>query len=49
MLATLAENGQVGATAVADSRAEAEELYQKIQDVLEAEAKEALRPVRLPD
>ena len=49
MLATLAENGQVGATAVGDSRAEAEELYQEIQNVLDKEAKEALEPVQLPD
>ena len=48
MLATIAENGRIGVTAVGDSRAEAEELYQKIFDVLQSEAQAALQPAEIP-
>ena len=48
MLATIAENGRIDVTAIGDSRAEAEELYQKIYDVLQSEAQEALRPAGIP-
>ena len=47
MLATMAENGRIGATAVANSPHEADKLYQDIQEVLLSEAKEALQPVAI--
>jgi hypothetical protein len=48
MMATLAENGRVGAVAIADTPAEAERLFQRISEVLDAEAQTALAPRRLP-
>ena len=47
MLASMAENGRIGATAIANSPGEADKLYQDIQDVLLREAKEALQPVAI--
>ncbi len=43
MLATIAENGRIGVTAVGNSPEEAEELFNRVQQVLEEEAKEALK------
>ena len=48
MLASLAENGRVGATAVGDTPEEAEQLFARLQSVLEDEAREALRARDLP-
>jgi hypothetical protein len=48
MLASLAENGRVGATAVADSPEEAERLFMRLQSVLAEEAQIALRACALP-
>jgi hypothetical protein len=48
MMATLAENGRVGAVAIADTPAEAERLFQRVREVLDAEAQAALAPRRLP-
>ena len=45
MLATIAENGRIGATVIGDTQAEADELYRKMEDALKAEADEALRPL----
>jgi len=45
MLATIAENGRIGATVMGDTQAEADELYRKMEDALKAEAEEALRPL----
>jgi hypothetical protein len=45
MLATIAENGRIGATVIGDTQAEANELYRKMEDALKAEADEALRPL----
>jgi len=42
MLATLSELGRMGATAIADTAEEAEALYQKMLQVLDAEAGQAL-------
>jgi hypothetical protein len=48
MLASLAENGRIGATAVADSAEEAERLFMRLQSVLAEEAQIALRACDLP-
>jgi hypothetical protein len=48
MLASLAENGRIGATAVADSPEEAEQLFLRLQSVLAEEAHIALRCCGLP-
>jgi hypothetical protein len=48
MLASLAENGRIGATAVADSPEEAERLFTRLQTVLAEEAQIALRAPDLP-
>jgi hypothetical protein len=48
MLASLAENGRVGATAVGDTPEEAEQLFARLQSVLEEEAREAVRTRALP-
>ena len=44
MMAPLAENGRVVAVAIADTPAEAERLFQRISEVLDAEAQAALAP-----
>jgi hypothetical protein len=43
MLSALGEHGALGLTAVADSQAEADALYQRTVAVLKAEAQEALK------
>jgi pheganomycin biosynthesis PGM1-like protein len=48
MLATLAENGRVGVTAVGNSEEEAEELFARTKTVLDEEAAAALRSRALP-
>ncbi|MGH6932948.1 MAG: peptide ligase PGM1-related protein [Dongiaceae bacterium] len=48
MLASLAEDGRFGAVAVGNSHDEAEELYQRLQAVVEEEAKLAVAPRPLP-
>ena len=48
MLASLAENGRIGATAVADSPEAAERLFARLQTVLAEEAQIALRASDLP-
>jgi hypothetical protein len=48
MMATLSEQGRLGLTAIADSHAEAEALYARVADVLDAEAKDALIDRGLP-
>jgi hypothetical protein len=49
MLATLAENGRVGATAVGNSPDEADRLLARLQTALEEEARRALQPLPLPE
>jgi hypothetical protein len=49
MLATLAENGRVGATAVGNSPDEADRLLARLQTALEEEARRALQPRPLPE
>jgi PGM1 C-terminal domain len=48
MLVSLAENGRIGATAVGDTPEEAEQLFARLQSVLEGEARDALRARDLP-
>jgi PGM1 C-terminal domain len=48
MLATLAENGRIGAIAVGNSPAEAERLFLRLQSALEEEVVIALGPRDLP-
>lgn len=48
MLATSAENGRIGVTTVGRSPKEADQLFHRIQDVLEEEAQHAQRPLTLP-
>ncbi len=48
MLATLAENGRLGVTAVGDSEKEADELFARTKAVLDEEARAALSPAELP-
>lgn len=48
MLATLAENGRIGVTAVGDSEQEADELFARIKSVIDEEAAMALRPRGFP-
>lgn len=48
MLATLAENGRFGAVAIGNSPAEANRLYQRVQEVVDDEARRALEPRPLP-
>ena len=48
MLATLAENGRIGITAVGDSEQEADELFARTKSVIDEEAAVALRPRGLP-
>jgi hypothetical protein len=49
MMATLSEQGRLGFTAIADSPAEADRLYQRVGEVLELEAREALFDRGLPE
>ena len=49
MLATLAENGRIGATAVGDSPEDADQRLARLQAALEDEAQRALEPRALPD
>ena len=49
MLATIGENGRFGVVAVGDSPREAQELYEKVQVVVVAEAREAIKPRPLPE
>jgi hypothetical protein len=49
MLATLAENGRIGATAVGNSPEDADRLLARLQAALEDEARRALAPRELPD
>jgi hypothetical protein len=49
MLATVGENGRFGVVAVGDSIDEAEQLYQRIQTVIQDEAKHAIQMPLLPD
>ncbi len=48
MLATLAENGRVGVTAVGDSEQDADDLFERTKAVLDDEAAAALAPAELP-
>jgi hypothetical protein len=48
MLATLAENGRFGVVAIGNSPAEADRLYQIVQEVVDHEARLALAPRALP-
>jgi hypothetical protein len=48
MLAALGARGRLGLTAVAGSHEEADAIYQRTLEVLEVEAREALRPRELP-
>lgn len=48
MLASSAENGRVGVTAVAESPEKADHLFNRIQSVLEEEARRARKPLTLP-
>ena len=48
MISCLTEHGRVGLTAVGDSPAAAEEIYQRAQRVLLEEARAALVPRALP-
>lgn len=49
MLASLAENGRLGVTAIADSREDADRLFERIEAVLDEEARLALTPKALPE
>jgi len=49
MMATLSEQGRLGFTAIGNSHAEADELYQRLGHVLEREAREALFDRGLPE
>ena len=49
MLATLAENGRTGATAVGNSPEDADRLLERLQSALEDETKRALEPRELPE
>jgi hypothetical protein len=49
MLATLSENGRIGATAVGNSPEEADRLLARLQSALEEETRRALEPRELPD
>jgi hypothetical protein len=49
MLATLAENGRTGATAVGNSPDDADRLLARLEAALEDEARRALEPRALPD
>jgi len=48
MLATTSENGRFGIVAVGDSPEEAQELYDRMQAVVKAEAEQAISPKPLP-
>jgi hypothetical protein len=47
-MSALAETGELGMTAIADSHPEADELYQRAERLLLEEAEEALAPASLP-
>ena len=49
MLATIGENGRFGVVAVGNSPAEAQALYEKVQEVVTSEAREAIKPRPLPE
>ena len=49
MLAAIGENGRFGVVAVGDTPAQAQELYERIQDVVTAEARQAVKTGGLPD
>jgi hypothetical protein len=49
MLATIGENGRFGVVAVGDTLEQAQELYERVQQVLEEEALEAIRVQALPE
>ena len=49
LLATLAENGRIGATAVGNSPDDADRLLARLQAALEDEAQRALEPRALPE
>ena len=49
MMASMAENGRIGATAIANSPDEADRLYQKFEDLLLSEADEALQLVAISE
>jgi hypothetical protein len=48
LLATIGENGRFGVVAVGDTLEQAQELYERVQQVLEEEALEAIRVRALP-
>ena len=48
MLPTLGENGRFGVVAVGNTPDEAEELYEKIQSVIQKEAEQATKAPLLP-
>jgi hypothetical protein len=48
MLASLAENGRFGVVAIGNSPAESDRLYQRVQEVVDREARLALAPRALP-
>jgi hypothetical protein len=49
MLATIGENGRFGVVAVGDTPEQAQELYDRVQEVVAEEALEAVKPRELPD
>lgn len=49
MLAAISENGRFGAVAVGDSISQAERLYNRLQDIVQAEALEAIQVPSLRD
>ena len=49
MLATLAENGRIGAVAIGNSPDQAEETFARVTRVLDEEAQLALAPRELPE
>jgi hypothetical protein len=48
MLPTVGENGRFGVVAVGDSPEHAEELYERVQSVVQEEAKRVTTPSPLP-
>ncbi len=49
MLATISENGRFGVVAVSDSLDQAEQLYNRMQTIVQNEARQAIQPPALPE
>ena len=49
MLATISENGRFGVVAVSDSLDQAEQLYNRMQTIVQNEARQAIQAPALPE